>query len=354
MAANIFTFGISKDGQEVKRIVLENKNGMRAEILTFGATVIRLFVPDKDGHLADVVLGYDTIEEYEAGTSYFGCIAGRVCNRIANGEYERNGVVYSLTKNEKQGRQTLHGGGYFHHKVWKIESLDDGDEPSVLLSVQSPDTEEGFPGNLDVQLRYTVTAAQELVLSYKAKSDKETPINLTNHSYFNLSGFDGPNVLENQLTLYADATTEIDENLIPTGRLLPVAGTPFDFTKPKRIGKDINADDEQMRLGGGYDHNFMLGKRGVMRHAATLLEEQSGRVMEVFTDRPGIQFYTNNISEETDKGKNGVPVRRYGACCLETQDIPDAVHHDNFPSVFYRPGEEYTAKTIYQFSVVKK
>ena len=348
MSAEVKTFGAAMDGREVKKIILENESGLKAEILTMGATVARLWTPDSDGKLADIVLGYDTAAEYEKGTSYFGAVVGRVGNRIANGRYERNGVTYSLSKNEK-GVQTLHGGGAFHLKLWDIESLDDADKPSVLLRVQSPDGEDGFPGNLTAWVRYTVTR-NELVIEYRAVGDKETPINLTNHSYFNLSGFDGPNILEHELTLCADKLTEIDENLIPTGRHLPVQGTPFDFTAPKQIGRDIDSDDAQIRLGGGYDHNFVLGEPGAMRLMARLYEPRSGRVMETFTDRAGVQFYTNNITDETVKGKDGVPVRRHSACCLETQEIPDAVNHSEFPSIFYQPGQEYRAKTVYRFS----
>jgi aldose 1-epimerase len=307
-------------------------------------------VPDKDGKLADVTLGFDKLEDYVKSSPYFGCITGRVANRIANAKFTLDGKEYALAANN--GKHTLHGGKVgFDKRVWQAEPFRTAAGQGLKLTYTSPDGEEGFPGNLACTVTYVLNDANELVIAYKATTDKQTPVNLTNHAYFNLAGHGNGTVLDHVVQIKADKYTPTDESLIPTGKIEPVAGTPFDFTQPTRIGeriKQIKADPV------GYDLNYVLGTKrtDAPQHVATVTEPTSGRVMEVLTTEPGIQLYTGNFLKDL-KGKGGATYPQYGAFCLETQFFPDSPNQPNFPSIVLKPGEEYRQTTIYRFGVRK-
>jgi aldose 1-epimerase len=352
-------FGKTPDGKAVNMYVLTNTNGMKARIITYGATLTELDVPDRDGKLADVVLGFDTLAGYVKGHPYFGSTVGRVANRIAGGKFTLNGKEYKLAKNN--GPNTLHGGHKgFDKVVWQAEPVGTADGEAVRFRYRSPDGEEGYPGRLDVEVTYTLTDKNELQIDYSATTNRATPVNLTNHSYFNLAGVRGGDgaersapgtILDHELTINADRYTPVDETLIPTGEIKPVKGTPLDFTKPEKIGARI---DELKGEPGGYDHNYVLngwqpeGKK--LSLAARVRDPKSGRVMEVLTTEPGVQLYTGNFLDGTVKGKGGVNYRKHQALCLETQHFPDSVHHANFPSVILKPGQTYEQTTVYKFS----
>lgn len=342
-------FGRLGDGRGVERYRLMNRSGMRVEIITYGAAVTRLFVPDRQGRLQDVVLGYDTLEEYQRGDKFFGAVIGRYANRIAGGSFVCDGREYSLTQNEKSGA-TLHGGDGFDRRVWSVVESRDGDEPSLTLSYHSPDGEEGFPGNLDVTVTYCLTDGNALDIRYRAVADQETPINLTNHSYFNLTGDASKTVLSHQLCVDGTYFTPVTPDGIPTGDLLSVEGTAFDFTHAKAIGQDIHSGDPRIVAAQGYDHNYVLSAAPGIRRAARVCEPESGRVMEVFTDKPGMQLYTGNFLQDTDVGKEGVLLEPYRAFCLETQFFPDSVHQSRFPTPFFKAGQAYAYTTRYCFS----
>jgi aldose 1-epimerase len=338
-------YGKTAAGEPVDLYVLTNGR-ITAKIITYGGIVTELHVPDKNGKLADVVLGFDTLDEYLARNPHFGAITGRVANRIAKGQFTLDGVDYKLAINN--GPNALHGGlKAFDKKVWKAEEVAVEGGAGVKLTYTSPDGEEGYPGTLTTTVTYSVTPDDALKIDYTATTDKATPVNLTNHSYFNLAGAASGTILDHELMLAADEYTAADETLIPIGDISPVKGTPLDFTTPTAIGSRINQFPAAL---GGYDHNY------VIRHdskspafTARVYEPRSGRVLEMYTTEPGVQLYTTNSLKET-KGKGGALYNKYQAFCLEAQHFPDSVHQENFPSVILRPGQTYTQTTIYKFS----
>jgi aldose 1-epimerase len=348
-AAQKAAFGKTKEGTPVEIYTLTNRNGMTARVMTYGATLTELLVPDKAGVLGNVVLGFDTIEPYLAGVPYFGSTVGRVGNRIAKGAFTLNGKTYKLATNN--GPNHLHGGVKgFDKVVWKAEAFG---SQSVKFSYRSPDGDEGYPGTLDATVVYTLTDRNELRLDYTATTDKATPVNLTNHSYFNLAGDGAGTILDHVLMIAADRMTPVDENLIPTGRLEPVKGTVFDFTTPAAIGARIAKVPIAPPV--GYDHNYVLREKGPVAGdgltlAARVTEPKSGRVMEVSTVEPGIQFYSGNFLDGTIKNRKGVPYEKHAAFCLETQHFPDSVNHPGFPSTILEPGKTYRTTTVYAFS----
>jgi len=344
------SFGQTDDMTLVDLYTLTSVNGMEVKITNYGATLVAVTVSDRDEHPADVVLGYDSLAEYINGSNYFGCIAGRYANRIAGGRFKLNETSYLLAQNN--GGNHLHGGIQgFGKAVWQAREVDNEDGLGLELTYLSPDGEEGYPGNLDVTMHYWLTDANELRIDYEATTDKATPVNLTHHSYFNLAGHDSGTILGHELMLAADRITPVDKGMIPTGEYKAVAGTPFDFTTPTAIGKRVDADDQQIKYGLGYDHNFVLSRwDGKLRLAATLHEPKSGRFMEVLTTEPGVQFYCGNFLDGTNIGKGGHAYPYRGGLCLETQHYPDSPNRPNFPSTILRPGEVYRYETIYRFS----
>jgi aldose 1-epimerase len=349
------SFGKTPDGQAVDLYVLTNKSGAEVSITNFGGAIVSIKVPDRNGKLADVVLGYDNADGYVNDKSHFGGIIGRYGNRIAHAQFVLDGKTYTLAKNN--GENSLHGGVKgFDKAVWTARILHGKDAQSLELSYLSKDGEEGFPGNLNVSVIYTLKDNNALSIAYSATTDKKTVLNLTNHSYFNLAGQGSGDILGHLLMIQADKFTPVDGALIPTGELRDVAGTPFDFRKPTAIGARINEDDQQLKLGGGYDHNFVL--RSVPESleflgAARVVEPASGRVLEVFTTEPGVQFYTGNFLDGKTPGKGDVTYPRRSAFCLETQHYPDSPNQAKFPSVVLKPGEHYHTVTTYKFSIEK-
>jgi aldose 1-epimerase len=340
-------FGKTPDGKTVDLYVLKNGR-LTVKVMTYGAIITSIETPDRDGEFDDVVLGFDDLNGYLGAHPYFGATVGRVANRIANGKFTLDGKEYKLATNN--GPNALHGGlKGFDKVVWKAEELESGDGPSVRMSYVSPDGEEGYPGNLSVSVLFTVTADDKLVLKYTAETDKATPVNLSNHSYFNLGGSKrGGSIRDHEVTLYAGNYTPVDKTLIPTGEIAPVAGTPFDLRKPAALGPLIDRLDNDPQ---GFDHNFVLDKaKGEMGLAARVYDPKSGRVMEVSTTEPGVQFYTGNFLDGTNKGKAGVDYKRHQALCLETQHFPDSINQPNFPSTVLEPGEKYTQTTVFAFS----
>ncbi|HEY6943600.1 MAG TPA: aldose epimerase family protein [Candidatus Acidoferrum sp.] len=350
------SWGKTPDGEQVELYTLTNKNGVEAAISTYGGAVVSLKVPDRHGTLEDIVLGYDSVDGYVNDKSYFGAIIGRYGNRIGHAQFTLDGKTYTLAKNN--GDNTLHGGiKGFNKALWTAKEIPGKDSQALELTYLSKDGEEGFPGNLQVRVVFTLTDTNELKIEYSATTDKNTVVNLTNHSYFNLLGV-GPgmgDILGHVLMIEADKFTPVDSGLIPTGELRDVAGTPFDFRKPTAIGARINADDEQMKLGGGYDHNFVLRRRmgDPISLAARVVEPASGRILEVWTTEPGVQFYTGNFLDGSAHGKRGVAYAKRSAFCLETQHFPDSPNHPKFPSTELKPGDRYHTTTIYKFSVEK-
>jgi aldose 1-epimerase len=343
------TFGKTADGTVVDLYTLTNANGLKAAIMTYGAIVVSLEVPDRNGKLDDIVLGFDSLEEYLKGHPYFGAIVGRYGNRIGKAKFTLNGVEYQLAANNNGNH--LHGGiKGFDKVVWKAEPVKKDNAVGVKLSYLSKDGEEGYPGNLAVTVIYTLTNSDELKIEYKATTDKPTPINVTHHSYFNLAGQGSGDILSHELMLNADRFTPVDEGLIPTGELRPVNGTPFDFTWPTTIGSRINLANEQLKFGLGYDHNFVLNSGGgKLALAAKLYEPTTGRVMEVHTTEPGIQFYSGNFLDGTNIGKGGKVYKHRNGFCLETQHFPDSPNKPEFPPVTLNPGETYTHVTVHKF-----
>jgi len=341
-------------GQAVERYTLTNANGMQVAILTYGATVQSIMVPDRDGAMANVALGFDNIEDYATISPYFGSIVGRYANRIAEGTFTLDGETYQLAINNDPN--TLHGGEEgFDNKVWTAEEVESADGPAVAMGYTSPDGEEGYPGTLDVTVTYTVTDNDELRIDYAATTDAPTVINLSNHTYFNLAGEGSGSIYDHELQLNASTFTPVDETLIPTGEIAPVADTPFDFTTAKPIGQDIrDASSEQIMIGLGYDHNFVLDREGAddatMIEAARVMDPASGRVMTVSTTEPGIQFYSGNFLNGAISGPSGQAYRQGDGFALETQHFPDSPNQPDFPSTELRPGEEFTSTTVYAFS----
>ena len=339
-------FGKTPDGTPVELYVLKNGQ-ITVKVMTYGAIITEIDTPDRNGKEGDVVLGFDSLEGYLGKHPYFGATVGRVANRIAKGKFTLNGQEYTLAVND--GPNTLHGGlKGFDKVIWKAEPISRPDGPSIKLTRRSPDGEEGYPGNLDVSVQFTVTEQNELKIEYTATTDKATPINLSNHSYFNLAGRTTEPVLGHELMLAADHYTPVDETLIPTGEIAPVAGTPLDFTKPTDIGARIK---ELKGEPTGYDHNFVLNSGGKsLALAVRVYEPKTGRVMELSTTEPGVQFYTGNFLDGTITGKDGIAYRKHHAFCLEAQHYPDSIHHANFPSAVLEPGKTYTQTTVYKFS----
>ena len=342
---------VTPDGRPVERFTLHDGSGTEVRVLGYGGVIQAVRVPDRDGTVADVALGYDTLDGYLADTGYQGALIGRYANRIARGRFTLEGQSYTLATND--GPNHLHGGpGGFHTVLWDVEPFQDQRGVGVVLTHESPAGTEGYPGTLRVRVTYTLAGAGELAIDYHATTSEPTPVSLTQHTYFNLAGHGARDVLDHELQLHASHFTPVDGTLIPTGEIRPVAGTPFDFTTPARIGARIDQADEQLRRAGGYDHNFILGEAapGGPRPAARLHEPVSGRVLEVLTTEPGIQFYSGNFLSG-EAGKDG---RRYAhrhVLALETQHFPDSPNQPAFPSTILRPGEEYTSRTVYRFSV---
>jgi aldose 1-epimerase len=343
-------FGKTPDGTSVDLYTLTNDNGMVVKITNYGGTVTSLIVPDRNGKMGDVVLGYDNLDGYLKNNPYFGSIIGRYANRIAKGRFILNGVEYKLAQNN--GENHLHGGiKGFDKVVWNAKEVKAGNGVGVELSYLSKDGEEGYPGNLSVTVTYILTNNNELKINYLATTDKDTVVNLTHHSYFNLAGAGEGDILGHELMINADKFTPVDKTLIPTGELRSVKGTPMDFTQPTAIGARINQEDEQLIFGKGYDHNWVLNiVEGALTRVARVYEPKTGRVMEVFTTEPGMQFYTGNFLDGTITGKGGkVYYQRYGFC-LETQHFPDSPNKPQFPSTVLKPGQTYKTTTVYQFS----
>ncbi|QDU64267.1 Aldose 1-epimerase precursor [Planctomycetes bacterium Pan216] len=341
-------FGETADGVAVSEYTLTNPNGMVAKLITRGATLRELHVPDAKGNLADVVLGFDDVAGYESeGNQYFGTTTGRVANRVAKGKFTLNGKEYSLATNNDPNH--LHGGGprSLDKVVWNAEPFGTDNGQGVTFTYTSPDGEEGYPGNLAMAVTYTLTNNNDLRIDYKATTDQATPVNLTHHSYFNLSGAGSSTVLDHELMLNADRYTPTDETLIPTGKLAPVSGTPLDFTKPTVVSERIDELVSTPAL--GYDHNYVLNKKGdELALAAKLRDPSSGRTMSVLTTEPGVQFYTGNFLMD-QKGKGGKAYPKRSALCLETQHFPDSVNQPTFPSVILNPGQTYRQTCIYRF-----
>jgi aldose 1-epimerase len=335
------------DGKPVELYILTNSKGMTVKITTYGGVITELFAPDTRGKYADVVLGCEDLKAYLEGTPYFGAITGRVANRIAKGKFKLDGKEYTLAVNDPPN--ALHGGKKGFDKVlWKAKSLETKDSVGLELTYRSPDGEEGYPGNLDVTVTYTLTEQNELKIDYKAVTDKATPLNLTNHSYFNLAGQGVGLILDHELQLEADKYTPSDETMIPTGEIKPVKGTVFDFTKSTPIGDRIK---ELKGTPGGYDLNYVLSAGGKkLARAARVFEPTTGRIMEVWTTEPGIQFYSGNFLDGKVKGKGGKSYPKHAGFCLETQHFPDSVNQKNFPPEILKPGDTYTSTTIYKFS----
>lgn len=343
-------FGTTKSGEAVDIYTLKNAKGSIAKIMTYGGTVVQLMVPDKNGKMGDIVLGFDNLKDYEEKSPYFGSIVGRYGNRIGNAEFTLDGKEYTLAANNNG--QHLHGGiKGFDKVVWQAEPIESKEGPALKLHYLSKDMEEGYPGNLDVTVTYTLTNDNELKIDYHATTDKPTICNLTNHCYFNLAGQGNGNILGHELMINADYFTPVDQYLITTGEIRPVKGTPFDFTSPTAIGKRIDANDQQIKYGLGYDHNWVLNKNDFeMSLAAKVYEPTSGREMEVYTNEPGLQFYSGNFLDGTLTGKNGKVYGYRSGFCLETQHYPDSPNKPNFPPVVLRPGQVYQTTTIYKFS----
>ena len=333
-------------GQDsVYAYTLQNAKGMKAVVSNYGGTLLELWTPDRSGVTGDVVLGYGTLEGYlQKNNPYFGAVVGRYANRIANAKFTIDGKQYTLAPNDHGN--TLHGGlKGFDKMIWSVDQVNDS---SLALSYTSPDGEEGFPGSLSVKVIYTVTGNDGLKIDYTAQSDKKTPVNLTNHSYFNLSAGKDSTILQEELTLHASKYTPVNAGLIPTGQLAPVEKTPMDFLKAKKVGKDID------QVKGGYDHNFVIDRADSgIALAASVYDEGSGRYMEVWTTQPGVQFYTGNFLDGSLTGRDGKRIPQHGALCLETQHFPDSPNQPSFPTSILEPGQTYHQTTIYKFSTKK-
>ncbi|PIQ49181.1 MAG: galactose-1-epimerase [Cytophagales bacterium CG12_big_fil_rev_8_21_14_0_65_40_12] len=335
------------DGKKVDLFTLKNKNGLAAQITNYGGRVVSLWVPDKDGNFEDIVLGYESPEGYlQSNEIYFGALIGRYGNRIANGKFTLNDTTFTLATNNDDNH--LHGGkNGFNNVVWDAKQISDSE---LELKYLSKDGEEGYPGNLNVTVVYKLTDNNELEINYVATTDKATPVNLTHHSFFNLHGAGKGSINDHMLQINAANYTPIVAGLIPTGSIESVKNTPFDFTAPTPIGEHVNDDNEQLKYGFGYDHNFVLDGSG-LRVAAIIFEPKSGRKMEVITDEPGLQFYGGNFLDGNDIGKEGLPYEYRTAFCLETQHFPDSPNQENFPSTILNEGQNYTSTCIYRFSI---
>ncbi len=374
-SVDVQPFGETADGEQVDLFTFRNSGGVEVRAINYGGIIVSLEAPDRDGRSADIVLGFDSLAAYEEDSPYFGAIVGRYGNRIAGGTFELDGETYELATNN--GPNHLHGGDRgFDKVVWDARPFEDASGRGVVFSYTSPDGEEGYPGELDAEVTYTLTDDDELIFDYRATTDAATPVNLTQHTYFNLAGFDSGSdslqagdaaaepaadsardVLDHELMLNADRFTPVDETLIPTGELREVEDTPLDFTTPTPIGARIDDEEnEQIAHGGGYDHNFVLNRDGAGSNdpgepvlAARVYEPTSGRVMEVFTTEPGVQFYSGNFLDGSLTGKGGVTYEQRTGFCLETQHFPNSPNEPSFPSTILRPDETYRSRTIYRF-----
>jgi aldose 1-epimerase len=343
-------FGKLADGRAVERFTLTNAHGMEVQAITYGGIITSLKVPDRAGKMADVVLGFDSLDGYLTNAPFFGAIIGRYGNRIAKGQFTLDGHTATLVKNN--GPNHLHGGTKgFDKQLWTAEPV--AGKNAVVFTRTSPDGEEGYPGTLKVRVTYTLTDANALVVDYEATADKATPVNLTQHSYFNLAGDGAGDILGHELLINADRYTPVDDTLIPTGELAPVQGTPFDFRTATAIGARINQDNPQLKNGKGYDHNFVLNRKGAGPSlAARAVEPKSGRTLEVTTTEPGMQFYSGNFLDGV-KGKSGHVYALRTGFCLETQHFPDSPNQPKFPSTILRPGQKYSSQTVFTFGTVK-
>ncbi|MHB0777630.1 aldose epimerase family protein [Halomonas sp. WWR20] len=352
------TFGTLPDGREVEVYRIANINGIEMRVINYGGTIVSLRTPDIAGQFDDIVLGFDSLEKYLSDTyrdanPYFGALIGRYGNRIAGGKFSLNGQTYELATND--GPNHLHGGEQGFDKVlWQAEPFENDQGRGVVLTYTSADGEEGYPGKLKTQVTYTLTDADELDIQYRATTTQATPVNLTQHSYFNLEGEGSGSILDHYLIINAEAFTPVDETLIPTGEIRPVAGTPFDFTQPTPIGERIEQDNQQLTYGKGYDHNFVLARESSADDslvlAARVWEPDSGRLLEVSTTEPGLQFYSGNFLTGDLTGKRGKPYRHRSGFALETQHFPDSPNQENFPSTILEPGDTYHSRTVYAFS----
>jgi aldose 1-epimerase len=351
----MISFGTLPDGSKARLHTLRNAQGLRVEISDYGGTIVRLFAPDRHGRAADVVLGFDRVEDYVNHSPYFGCIVGRFGNRIADGRFSLGGETYHLAKNNAPNGIPchLHGGNRgFDKVIWRAEPFTADGAPALRLQYRSVNGEEGYPGNLDVTVTYTLGSDNALRIDYAARTDRPTPVNLTNHAYFNLAGEGSGDVLGHVLTINGHGYTPVNAGLIPVGTIAPVVDTPFDFVMPNKIGQCIEMPNEQLRFATGYDHNFVLDRHdNSLALAAAVLEPLSGRALEVHTTEPCVQFYSGNYLNGAFAGKQGHVYQRHDGFCLETQHFPDSPNHPSFPSVILHPGEEFASTTVYRFDV---
>ena len=346
------SFGILDDGRNVQLFTLKNAQGTSVDIMDLGGVIVSLRTADATGNITDITTGFDHPQQYLSGSGYMGAIVGRYANRIANGRFSLDGKQYSLAKNN--GDNAIHGGLIgFDKKFWHTDTESENSEASLSLTLESKDGEEGYPGNLTAKVTYTLNDRDQLIIDYSATTDKVTVINLTQHAYFNLNGHGAGSVLDQEIMINADQYTPIDNESIPTGELASVEGTPLDFRTPKPIGVNINSSHEQIRFGSGFDHNFIISHpvEGELTLAASVLSPSTGRTLNVYTDQPGIQFYTGNFLNGTLIGKEGAVYARRNAFCLETQHYPDSPNKPNFPSTILRPGEQYATRTVFEFGV---
>ena len=343
-------FGVTKDGIDINQYILKNANGMQITVINYGGIITSWKAKDRDGSYEDIVLGFDNLSDYESSSPYFGALIGRYGNRIKEGKFSLDGVDYTLEVNN--GENHLHGGVKgFDKVIWEVEKEVKESSASLILRHISTDMEEGYPGNLDVKVIYTLTNDDELKVRYEAETDKKTIVNLTQHSYFNLSANLSRDILAHQITIDADSFLPVDKTLIPSGELRDVEGTPFDFRVPKRVGDDNNEDYTQLTFGNGYDHCWVLNNQNEgVRFVASAYDTLSGRSLEIFSDQPGIQFYSGNFLDGTLKSKDGGNYEFRSGFCLETQHYPNSPNQESFPSVILNPGEKYNTETIFRFS----
>lgn len=344
-------FGTLPDNSSVDLFTLTNKHGMQVKITNYGGTVTSIQVPDKNGVLGEVNLGFDNLAAYlQKGQPYFGAIIGRYGNRIAKGQFTIDGQIYTVTTNSSPNH--LHGGNKgFDKVIWKAKVSEKRGIPNLILSYISPDGTEGYPGNLTCEINYTLTNKNELRITYQATTDKPTILNLTNHCYFNLKDGGATSCLDHELRIFADTFTPVDKNTIPTGEIKSVKRTPFNFLKATKIGERIEQNNKQLKIGNGYDHNYVLNKKEGLKKAAKVIEPESGRILEVFTTEPGLQLYTANWLDGSIVGHQSIAYQKRCAFCLETQHFPNSPNQPDFPSTILRPGEAYQSTTVYKFSV---
>lgn len=348
MSVTSCSFGTLND-REIKKYTIENSNGIKASVITYGATLTEIFAPDRKGEFKDILVGFDDLDGFVNRTDYQGVIVGPYANRIGNARFSIDGTLYKLTANEKDVT-CLHSNGEFNTAVWDAEVIN---ENSVKFTYTSPDSMNGFPGNINVSVTYILNDKNELKLEYYAVSDKKTFINLTNHAYFNLGGYDSGTILNHKMKINADSITPVDEYSIPTGEIMSVDNTPFDFRDFRTIGDDIDYDCDQLNFTGGYDHNFCINNfdgKSIIK-AAEVIDKNSGRKMEVYTDLPGVQFYAGNFLKGII-GKNNLPMNKRTGFCLETQFYPDSPNKPEFPDCLYDAGEEYKSITVFKFEVI--